>query len=275
MPFTLLRSLLNLGGTLVRPARLSGKGRSRPRVRGVAAIGIESLEERTALAVGTPVVPPPSIGLAAASDTGAKGDGFTRIARPTFTGLAPARSNVVVYNDGQLVGIATAGVRGTWSLPTPAASTLTDGGHIITAYSVSRTQVWSAPTAIWISIDATPPTASLDYDVGYRASPSGNVTGRVTLTFSEPVQGVRLANLWFTDPAARFSASLGDSRLRSYVGAITMTQLSDRSYAFTPSVQSFAPGTYVLSFLKTGVTDLAGNPLPAAVSTSLTISQPA
>ena len=221
-----------------------------------------------ALTVSTPVVPPPSIALAAASDTGVRGDGITRLARPSFTGVAPARSSVVVYADGQLLGIARANPRGVWALTRPLAV----GSHTITAYAVGAGNASSTTTTFSMSVDRTLPTASLSYDATYKATPTGPVTGRVTLTFSEPVQGVSLAKMRFTDPASRTTVPLGSPILLSYVGAITTTQLSDRSYAFTPALQAFAPGTYVLTFLKAGVVDAAGNPLAANAVTRFTSS---
>lgn len=231
------------------------------------SIGLESLEQRVALTVAAP-----SIRLAAASDTGIVGDGITRLARPVFTGTAPARSSVVVYADGLLLGVTTATARGAWSLATPAARPLTAGAHTLAAYAVGRGQVWSTATPMWMSIDPTPPTASLAYDPTYRSTPDGPVTGRVTLTFSEPVQGVKLANMLFTDHGARLTVALGSPVLSTYVGAITTTQLSDRSYAFTPAVQAFAAGTYSLTFQKTGVADRAGNPLAAGAVTTFRIA---
>jgi Bacterial Ig-like domain len=123
-----------------------------------------------------------------------------------------------------------------------------------------------------MSVDRTRPTASLVYDPTFQATPTGPVTGRVTLTFSEPVQGVSLSKIRFSDPVTRFSVPLGSAVLKNYVGDITSTQLSDRSYAYTPAVQAFATGTYSLTFLKTGVSDLAGNPLAANAVTSFTIA---
>jgi hypothetical protein len=125
----------------------------------------------------------------------------------------------------------------------------------------------STATPMWMAVDPTPPTASLSYDPTFKATPTGPVTGRVTLTFSEPVRGVKLANMLFTDHGARFTVALGSPALRSYVGEITTTQLSDRSYAFTPAVKAFAPGTYSLTFVNTGVADLAGNPLRNGAAT--------
>ena len=232
------------------------------------SMGIESLEQRMALTVAAP-----SIGLTAASDTGVRGDGITRLVRPVFTGVAPPRSTVVVYVDGQQLplGTTTATRLGAWSLATPA-DRLTSGAHIMTAYTVGAGGVRSTATPMWMAVDPTPPTALLFYDPDFKATPTGRVTGRVTLTFSEPVRGVSLANMSFTDVDARFTVPLGSLALESYVGRITTTQLSDRSYAFTPAVKAFAPGTYSLTFVKTGVADLAGNPLPAGAATRFTIA---
>lgn len=265
MPLSFLQSVIRACATVAPQSRRrqAGPRGTRPQT---AAIGLESLEQRMALTVAAP-----SIRLAAASDTGIRGDGITRIAKPVFTGVAPARSSVVVYADGQLLGITTATVRGAWSLATPAGRPLAAGAHTISAYVVGAGSVWSTATPMWMAVDPTPPTASLSYDPNFKATPTGPVTGRVTLTFSEPVNGVRLANLSFTDVGARFTSPLGSPALRSYVGPITTTQLSDRSYAFTPAVQAFAPGTYSLTFVKTGVVDLAGNPLAAGAVTRFII----
>jgi hypothetical protein len=226
-------------------------------------MGLESLEQRMALTVAAP-----SIGLTAASDTGIRGDGITRLARPVFTGTAPARSSVVVYADGQLLGVATATVRGAWSLATPAARPLTAGAHTLTAYAVGPGQVWSTATPMWMSVDPTPPTASLAYD---------SVNGRATLTFSEPVSGVRLSSLILSGRTQSgvtiTNVPIKDSRASLYVGLITLSQSPDgRTFTFQQQLALADPGSYTLSFVKTGVTDRAGNPLAAGAATRFTIT---
>ena len=225
-------------------------------------MGLESLEQRMALTVAAP-----SIRLAAASDTGVRGDGITRLARPVFAGAAPARSSVVVYADGQLVGITTATVRGAWSLATPAARPLTTGAHTMTAYAVGAGSVWSTATPMWMAVDPTPPTASLTYD---------SVNGRATVTFSEPVSGVRASNLILSGRTESGvvipNVAINDVRARPYVGLITMSQSSDgRTFTFQEQLTLAEPGTYTLSFVKTGVVDRAGNPLAAGASVRFTI----
>lgn len=266
MPFAFVQSLVNFGrSTSTQHRRQVASRRQRPQS---VAPGLESLEPRMALTVSTLVVPPPTIALAAASDTGIPGDGITKLSRPSFTGLAPVRSTVFVFADGQLLGMAKANVRGTWTLARP----LSDGSHTITAHAVVASQVSSMTPDFRMSVDRTRPTASLVYDPTFQATPTGPVTGRVTLTFSEPVQGVSLAKIRFSAPALGFSVPLGSPMLKNYVGDIKTTQLSDRSYAFTPAVQAFEPGTYVLTFSKTGVVDAAGNPLAANAVTRFPIA---
>jgi hypothetical protein len=225
-------------------------------------MGLESLEQRMALTVAAP-----SIGLTAASDTGIRGDGITRLVRPVFAGTAPARSSVVVYADGQLLGIATATVRGAWSLPTPAGRPLAAGNHTMTAYAVGRGGVWSTVSTLSMAVDPTPPTASLVYD---------SVNGRATLTFSEPVSGVRASNLLLSGRTQSgvtiANVPINNPRARAYVGLITMTQSPDgKTFTFQEQLTLAEPGTYTLSFVRTGVTDRAGNLPAAGVSTRFTI----
>lgn len=267
MAWSLFQSLVRAGVSVAKPTRRRRKaGASATRDRD-ARVGLETLEQRMALTVAAP-----AIGLTAASDTGIRGDGITRVARPVFAGVAPAKSSVIVYADGHLLGVTTATAKGLWSLATPASKPLAAGDHVLTAYAVGAGRVQSAPTLMWMAVDPTPPTASLAYDPNFSATPGGRVTGRVTLTFSEPVLGVSLAKMQFTDLGLKVTVGLGSPLLKSYVGTITTTQLSDRSYAFTPSVQAFAPGSYAVTLNKAGIVDRAGNPLATDVSTRFTIA---
>ena len=222
-------------------------------------MGVESLEQRMALTSA------PYIGLTAASDTGAR-DNITRIANPVFTGVAPARSTVFVSVDGQLLPTtATATVRGTWSLRTLAP--LGDGAHTITGIAVLGVRPPIALRPLSMIVDKTPPTASLAYD---------SLNGRATLTFSEPVSGVRLSSLILSGRTQSglsiANVPIKDSRASLYVGLIRLSQSPDRrTFTFQQQLVLAESGTYTLSFVWTGVADRAGNPLAAGAVTRFEI----
>ena len=66
--------------------------------------------------------------------------------------------------------------------------------------------------------------------------------------------------------------AINDVRARPYVGLITLSQSSDgMTFAFQEQLTLAEPGTYTLSFVRTGVTDRAGNLPAAGVSTRFTI----
>jgi hypothetical protein len=260
MPLSLLQSIVRTCVAAASPAR---RHRAAAGLRSrEASVGLESLEQRMALTVAAP-----SIRLAAASDTGVLGDGITRLARPVFTGTASPRSTVIVYADGQLLGTTKASVRGAWSLATPAARPLTAGAHTMTAYAAGTSKVLSTATPMWMAVDPTPPTASLTYD---------SVNRLATVTFSEPVSGVRFSNLRFSGRTQSgftiANVPIKDSRASLFVGSITLSQSPDgKTFTFQHQLALAEPGTYTLSFAKAGVADRAGNPLAAGAVTRFTI----
>jgi hypothetical protein len=226
-------------------------------------MGLEPLEQRMALTVAAP-----TIRLAAASDTGIRGDWITSVARPVFTGTAPARSSVVVYADGtRLIGIATATAQGAWSMATQGEP-LASGAREITAFACSRAQVWSTVTKRSMVVDPAP-TASLTYD---------SVNGLATVTFSEPVSGVRASNLLIAGRMTERRINIPwtpvtDRRGRQFVGEITMSPTAGNGTTFTFQVERRIadPGSYTLKFVRAGVKDQAGNPLAADASTTFPI----
>jgi hypothetical protein len=226
-------------------------------------MGLESLEQRMALTVAAT-----SIRLAAASDTGAdKTDGYTNVAKPVFVGKAPARSLVVVSVDGNRLGAATSTARGDWRLATPANRSFASGTYTITASASTKAQALSTATPLSITVDRAAPTASLAYD---------SIDARATVTFSEPVSGVQLRNLRISGRSQSgvtlASRPIKDSRAQFFVGAITWSQsLDKKTYTFQQQLALAESGNYTLTFVKTGVTDRAGNPLAASPSTRFTI----
>jgi hypothetical protein len=68
------------------------------------------------LTIDTATPPAPSTpALAAASDSGVKGDGITDITTPVFIGTAQANDTVFVYANGLLLGTTTANSSGDWT----------------------------------------------------------------------------------------------------------------------------------------------------------------
>lgn len=208
----------------------------------------------------------PFIRLAAASDTGiSKTDGYTRVANPLFTGVAPARSTVSIFVDGQPLPItAKASVSGVWSVRPQAA--LPEGPHTITGIAVLGVKPPIALRPLSMVIDTKPPTTtSLTWNSGYGSQ----------LTFSETVFGVRAANLRLTGKTQvgpLTNLPINDPRARELVGPITVSQLDNNTKFIFQEQRTLAfSGTYTLSFVKTGVVDQAGNPLAANASFSFTI----
>ena len=257
MQFTVLRSIVDACVSAAKPTRRRA-GVVVRRNREVS-MGLEPLEQRMALTVAAP-----SIRLAPASDTGIRGDWTTSVMRPVFTGTAPARSSVVVYADGNLLGVARATAQGAWSLATPVAMTLASGAHEITASAYNRAQVWSTVTKRSVVVDPAP-TSRLDYDP---------VSGIATLTFSEPVSAVRPLqfNLRLSGRTQSGftinNVSITDPRAPQFGGLITTSASADgRTFTFEQQRRLAEPGRYTLSFVKTGVVDLVGNPLAAGTAT--------
>ena len=111
--------------------------------------------------VASAVTPPPSAPvLLAASDSGAKGDGLTNVATPTFTGIGVANDIVTLHDNGSALGIGTGTVTagGTWSITFGTA--LSDGLHAISATEAPAGGTASAASAAFgLTIDTHAPAA--------------------------------------------------------------------------------------------------------------------
>lgn len=216
------------------------------------------MEARIALTVSAP-----TIDLTPQTDSGVRGDRLTRFAAPAFTGVAPVGARVFVASGATVIGSAVANSRGAWTLQTPRARAfMSDGVLSLTATAVNAGGEVSAATNYSLTIDRTPPRAtSLSFD---------GRDGSVTATFSERVSGVSSARVQLADPQSRIALALNSPAIQAYCGVITMTQPTATTYRFTPQVNAFAPGNYTLALLKTGITDIAGNPLPAGARTVFT-----
>ena len=82
-----------------------------------------------------------SASLAASSILGTNADGsFNTTATPTISGTATANSSVVVFEDGVIIGMASANSAGNWSFTSP---TLTSGRHRLTFEAVNLLGIFS------------------------------------------------------------------------------------------------------------------------------------
>lgn len=196
--------------------------------------------------------------LAVASDTGLKNDQTTRLPQPLFVGTAPKGTRVFVANGADVIGSAVTNASGRWSLATPAAKAfLTDGVKSLTATAVNlkNSGEASSPTSFRLTIDRLAPqlapgATGLSYD-----SAAG-----ITVRFSEKVLGMSLAKLQLKVPGNP-SLPLNNAQVTASTNGFILTRPDDTTYAYKPVVLPYVPGTYTVALVKTGITDIAGNPL--------------
>jgi hypothetical protein len=88
------------------------------------------VSEATSLTIDTTASSAPTLALNAASDSGTKGDGITKLATPTVSGKADANAWVTVYKAGtQVLGTVQANGTGDWSLTLPAQTDALQPSH--------------------------------------------------------------------------------------------------------------------------------------------------
>lgn len=128
---------------------------------GVAGAWRQGLDPAEITAFLLPAKPPAPSGLAlaAASDSGVKGDRITYVTRPTVTGKGVAGDKVTLRDGAKVIGTAVAGKGRTWSV-TPT-STLAAGLHVLTATESGKTGTSAASAALRLTIK-TAVTAALD-----------------------------------------------------------------------------------------------------------------
>uniref|UniRef100_UPI001E56D26E beta strand repeat-containing protein n=1 Tax=Microvirga roseola TaxID=2883126 RepID=UPI001E56D26E len=146
--------------------------------------------------------------LATASDTGdSNTDNTTNIARPTFTGTAPAGTVVYLFIDyvgngnptdpfNDLLGTFTVGSDGTWSI-TPT-SDLDEGTRVYKARGLDEAGNFGPVSAtLWLTVDRTPPAVPATPDLVSGSdtgrSNSDNITIDTTPTFTG--SGAELASV--------------------------------------------------------------------------------
>ncbi len=184
-----------------------------------------------------------------ASDSGvSSNDNITRITTPTFTGTAEPSSTVRILADDVQVGTATASSGGAYSVTTSA---LADGIRSITATATNAGGTSNPSAALSITIDTVAPTI-LANSFGWQTRHA------LVYDFSENVgptlsdDDLRVENLTsgYQVPADPMSFSYD-------------TPTNHLTATFPGLVNQILPdGNYRATVSASGVTDLAGNPLP-------------
>jgi hypothetical protein len=111
------------------------------------------------LTIETAISAPSAPTLNPASDSGLKGDNITNDVTPTIAGNTGANDRLDVYDDGNLVGNATADGSGAWSFT--FGSALTPGEHVLAVTRTDYVAVTSARSpalALTIETSAAAPT---------------------------------------------------------------------------------------------------------------------
>ncbi|CAK0767401.1 hypothetical protein WCLP8_4060001 [uncultured Gammaproteobacteria bacterium] len=211
------------------------------------AVGNISARSATlALTIDTTVPTSPTLGLAAASDSGTSStDRVTNVTTPVISGTADAYSTVKIYEGTTLLGAATATSGGTWQFTVPA---LNNGTHVLTATATDLAgNVSAISTGVAVVIDTVAPAAPATPTLISRSNGQGE-TNVVPTTIGG-------------------SAEAG-STIKLYDGAVlvaTATADAAGSWAASPTL---ADGSHSLTVT---ATDLAGNTGAASNSLAVTI----
>ena len=196
-----------------------------------------------------PVTPSQPV-LAAASDTGAKGDDITGATNPVITGTGTAGDTVNLYDGTTLVGTATVALNGTWSV---TSSMLAAGAHSLTA----------TQSEIAGNVSATSATLSLTIDT---ATPSAPSSVMLAAASDSGVAGDDTTNV--TTPVITGTGTAGDT-VTLYDGTAivgTGTVAGNGTWSVTSS--TLAAGGHSLTATQT---DIAGNVSAASAVLGLTI----
>ena len=193
--------------------------------------------------VVTPPAAPTGLALAAASDSGTKGDGITNVAKFTVAGVADHGATVSVYDGTTLVGTGTAdATTGAFSFSTTSA--LADGTHTLTAQASTSAGVSAASAALQVTVDTHAGVSSID---GFTEVASGRkFTVGLTGTASDQGSGVSSVGV-FQD-----GVSVGSVQPVGGAWSFSKSQVSDAVHTYTTQTTDVAgnvaagSSTYIL-----------------------------
>lgn len=220
--------------------------------RAIDAAGNTSLSSAAfTVTVDTSASAPTGLTLATASDSGVTGDSRTNLTTPSVTGAGEAFNIVLLYEGSTLLGQATAGADGNWTV---ASSALTGGDHTLTARAVDQAGNTSvASGGFTVNIDLTAP----------------NAPGALVLNSDSGTPGDNRTQV--AAPVIAGTAEAG-STVRLYEGGTLLgTGTADLSTgAWTITSSSLAEGDHTLT---ARAVDTAGNTGAASASFAITIDQ--
>nr|WP_321985504.1 Ig-like domain-containing protein [uncultured Lichenicoccus sp.] len=193
---------------------------------------------------------PGTLTLAAASDSGVKGDDITNVTNPVITGTGTAGDTVTLLAGGTILGSGTVAADGTWSI---ATTTLAAGAHSITAL---QTDVAGNPSATSAALGVTIDTAA----------PAAPATPVLASASDSGTQGDGITNV--TTPVITGTGAAGDTiTLYDRTNLIgTATVAADGTWSVTTT--TLPSGTNSITAIQT---DIAGNGSTASAALSLTI----
>jgi len=201
--------------------------------------------------VDTVTPAPPTIDLAAGSDTGrSDSDDITADTTPALTGAAEAGSTIELSAGGERLGRANTSPAGAWSFTTEA---LADGDHVIVATAQDAAGNLSAGASLRITVDAESPrapTITAPADGARGASTSTTVSGTaeaaadVALLDGEQPAGSGTADLAGDFAVALSALSDGPHRFTARATDAAGNQSAD-SAASTLTVDTAAPETTI------------------------------
>ncbi len=253
----------------------AGLGGVNPWLLGAAGLGVLGLAAGggggggNSASAPVAVTPPAGVGIATASDFGAKGDNRTNDTTPTISGTGTPGQTVVVTGPNNLTLTTVVAADGTWSVtPTSALPEGTANFSVVTRDAAGNT---SAPVALALLIDATTPVVTNPSTLGNQNAARVDVA--LTTTDADPATAFVVSGI---PSPAQGVMYLADGTTPLVVGAV-LTAAQAGGLVFVPAA-NFA-GDANLSFV---VRDSTGNTtaqstevITIVAATALTVDAPA
>ena len=190
---------------------------------------------------------PGGLALAAASDSGAKGDGITNIAAAQITGKGVAGDTVTLLDGATTAGSAIVDAAGNWSV----TAALTEGANLLTATQTDAfSNVSAASNVLTVTLDTVAPVVAAGLTTDTGSSGTDHVTSKAALSGT-------------ADPGGSVTVRNGATVLGS------TSADAKGAWSFTPA--GLVDGGYVLV---ASDTDTAGNTGTATVSFTLDTAAP-